>query len=232
MMWPYNKEACTEENYYCLYEQCCWLHPILGTGTPEEQQANRLTYFIAMSEAIANTCRGDVFLMTDDVNRVPTSQYPYPIGDQVLFNYDGKPANPSIWLRDELPMLRSLKEHGKLNDFYAISVDGSTRIQHTNVLTYPQWPMPLWPPLGRRDGDVNISSVEANEAIKKFNREFPAREARRQKLIALGEEIERDYLALPEEVRERLEHKARLALRADSCGGATDYQPPNEDWFG
>lgn len=75
MLWPYDKNTCGEENYYCLYDDCCWLAPLMQSGTGIEQQRRRLEYFGYMSAAMAVGTRTTV---DSDVNwRIEADLYLY-----------------------------------------------------------------------------------------------------------------------------------------------------------
>ncbi|KAH6724399.1 hypothetical protein BKA61DRAFT_566975 [Leptodontidium sp. MPI-SDFR-AT-0119] len=141
MMWEYDRNTCRSTNYYCLFDKCCWLYPLKGDGDKATQGANILQYFREMSTALANTCRGRVYIMTDNLKSVPTSTIPISLGgDQEDFDYQGKPANPSIWLTHELPMLRELYKFGTINSFNTISPSGGPGYDLTIALYYSEYP--------------------------------------------------------------------------------------------
>lgn len=61
-------------------------------------------------------------------------------GDQEEKDYQGNPANPSIWLTHELPMLRELYKFGTINSFQTISPSGGAGYDLTIALYYSEYP--------------------------------------------------------------------------------------------
>lgn len=92
----------------------------MGTGDTKSQHDNRLKYFASMSSAMASVCRGEVYIMTDDPNNVPVTQLP------------GK--DPSIWINDELPVLRQSYSMGIVTKFWAVDLFGIRKVDQTGVL--------------------------------------------------------------------------------------------------
>ncbi len=230
-------------NYYCLYDKCCWLYPLKGDGDKATQERNIIAYFRQMSTALANTCRGKVYIMTDNLKNVPTSPYYAPVGDQEVSNWKGNPANPSIWLSHELPMLRELYKFGTINSLNTISPSGGTGYDLTIALYYKEYPNkipviqlpPRDEPIGKVLPDpkpwlMNLTATEPqvihpDMEITNFTRQV-------WEMLRFTEQLKLEYEAMPQEMKDRLDERERLSGRADSCSGACSYEEPDHDYFG
>lgn len=213
-MWPYNKQTCGEENYYCLYEKCCWLSPLLQQGTPSEQQNRRLQYFGYMSAAFAATCRDRILIMSDDLVNVPYDRRPKPLGHQETgLGWQGRPVDPSIWLNDELPMLRELFRMGRISEgVWTLSPSGALG-QKVNYILEREF----------------TSNTKREEEVQPYEPSYNITE-----LIEQADQARREWSALPEHERAQIigrDEQDRINKRS-TCGEALSYQPWNEDWFG
>ncbi|RMZ72426.1 NPP1 domain-containing [Pyrenophora seminiperda CCB06] len=149
-MWPKDEERSCEKktdttgyDYYCLNAwdpKCCWLNPVwgdLGADIKDvaPREAKTRPYFQQMSQAMAETCTGDVYVVHEYPNQLGRYQ---PVGQ-----------NPSIWLSHELPALRRAKNRGVMGDVWVVpivysldnispaltpSYDRSTWVKRTDVL--------------------------------------------------------------------------------------------------
>ncbi|OAL43396.1 hypothetical protein IQ07DRAFT_593172 [Pyrenochaeta sp. DS3sAY3a] len=98
-----------EQNYYCLdyaTPKCCWLNGILGPNDLHWQD-NGMAYFRAMSRAMAMSCRGTIYILTDN---------PY----DVMKPLPEYATTPSIWIYDEVDEMRALYAQGSITDVKAI----------------------------------------------------------------------------------------------------------------
>ena len=87
---------------------CCWLNPLIVGGAGSDPVALALPYFQQMSEAYAQTCSGDVYVVADD---------PTKVGVDLSAG-----SKPSIWLTHELPALQSLFNSKKVTSLKAFRV--------------------------------------------------------------------------------------------------------------
>lgn len=152
-----------------------------------------------------------VWIMTDDLANVPYDRRDKPLGDQATgLGWQGRPVDPSIWLNDELPMLRELYRMGRIpKGVWTMAPDGTVGQQVNYILEREQKP-----------------------AVK--NREERAPKYNMTALVLAADEERRRWFALPEHVRDDIikrDNDDRL-MKRDSCNGACSYQPFGEDWFG
>jgi hypothetical protein len=248
MIWEWDKNSCRNTNYYCLFDKCCWLFPLKGEGSEDDQKFRVLQYFQAMSKALANTCRGKVYIMTDSLKSVPTSPYPQPVGDQEVLDWQGKPANPSIWLTHELPMLRELYKFGTINSFTTISPSGGNGYDLTVALDYPEYPSKI-PASKLPTRDLHERNVEAGNNSthsEPWKMNLTATEPQvihpdmeitdftRQvwEMLRFTEQLKTEYASLPQDQKDEYDRKERLSGRADACSGACAYQRDGWDYFG
>lgn len=149
--------------------------------------------------------------MTDDLKNVPYDMRDAPLGDQAVgTGWLGRPIDKSIWLKDELPMLRELFKLGLVSDIWTIDVDGNPGQQVNYILERTQ-----------------KSKKRTNEPLLQPTYNMTA-------LIEESEMERRKWLALPESVRDKLlrEDDEDRLMKRDSCTGAIAYQPYTDDWFG
>lgn len=127
-MWPKDESrACDKQtetsgyDYYCLNAwepKCCWLNGLWGEGGKEIMENNipsrdarelkTRPYFQQMSQAMAETCTGDVYVVHEHYDELAT--------------YQPKGQNPSIWISHELPALRRSQLRGILGKVWVIPV--------------------------------------------------------------------------------------------------------------
>lgn len=77
-----------------------------GAVSREQRIANAMLYFQQMSQAMAMTCSGNVYILSEDTSTIP-NQIP---GER-----------PSIWLTHELPTLQELYAQGTVKKLIAIT---------------------------------------------------------------------------------------------------------------
>lgn len=83
-----------------MYEEGSWLQPI-------DQSGETTVYFENMSRAVALTCRGHVFVMSDTPDDLPVE---------------------GIWGTVEFPTLQMMYQQGLISTLTAISSDGETMV--------------------------------------------------------------------------------------------------------
>jgi hypothetical protein len=140
-MWPQDTtKSCLTDgpgsgfDYYCLNAwepTCCWLNGIFRhakENTKEAREPLTRPYFQHMSEAMAATCSGTVYILSDTVT-------------DLMYQPAGQPT--SIWLSHELPMLRQRYKRKLIKDLWSIptftyiaeaDVDRKYWIDETKVL--------------------------------------------------------------------------------------------------
>lgn len=151
-----------------------------------------------------------VWIMTDDLANVPYDARDKPLGDQATgTGWQGRPVDKSIWLNDELPMLRQLWNMGRISQgIWTIAPDGKVGQQVNYILER-----------------TTKSKMIREETKPAYNMTA---------LIEVADEERRTWFALPEHIRDKIvkEDDEDRLMKRDSCTGAIDYQPYWEDWFG
>lgn len=154
-----------------------------------------------MSSAMAATCRGDVYVMIDKDGTTKDDW-----ANRLFTQSPGAPQ-PSIWLNDELPMLRELNANGLLGKLLAIDAVGN----------------PLGDVTAAAYGGRRISQSGKRTHLEELGINIT-------QLAEASEKNRIGYQNLPQHVRHSLDREAEK--RWDSCGAAANAQPYLQDWFG
>jgi hypothetical protein len=229
-MWPYEKDGSTNlgscktgENYYCLNyndptNDCCWLNALLGDDKTKWQD-NGLAYFRAMSRAMASTCEGEVFVMVDNKKMV-LKQYAWAAAK----------GTPSIWLYDELPVLRDRYNRGIINKLTLIRVGDERRFDRTDYVLGKGRE-----PTDGEDGDLGAPDADPNARMARSISEEDQR--REDEITAMAARIahalkkrEAELILTGEMDKAR---NAEFNLRKRGvCPSGADQEVPGMDYFG
>lgn len=113
-MWPRDKKdnPTPEKNYYCPWDNDCWLYPFTQVQKDDPDFGPRTTYFARMSTAMARACSGPVYVMTYTPKKIPAD-------------------NGGIWNTDEKPTLRERKKAGYVTKLVAMDLSGLDQTTYT-----------------------------------------------------------------------------------------------------
>ncbi|KLU89885.1 hypothetical protein MAPG_08854 [Magnaporthiopsis poae ATCC 64411] len=122
-LWP-NQPMATESpdryrDFYGLYKSDNWLNSIDGIRKQPGQTPPPIEYFENMSEAMAQSCEGEVVIMsmsTHDMGRYLTGE-------------------PNIWRNKERPVLRALKNQDVVTRFLVVDYDPPNRVYEFDIET-------------------------------------------------------------------------------------------------
>ncbi|KAL8366131.1 hypothetical protein RB595_004754 [Gaeumannomyces hyphopodioides] len=149
-LWPNKKMAQDSPNryqdFYGLYERDNWLNSIDSIPTTRSSVPPPIVYFENMSEAMAQSCSGEVVIMsmsTDDMKRY----------------IDGP---PNIWRNKERPALLALKRQGKISRFLLVDYDSPQRVYTFDIETNERGRLHLDPLESR-----SLDGLHLDEGLRK-----------------------------------------------------------------
>jgi hypothetical protein len=129
-LWPKEKSCDDEKNFYCPQAwtltptdvpRCCWINVLMTLDASNDVRAGQiLPYFMAMSKAMAYTCVGDAYVLSDELRFLSMRRAPGQIRD-------------SVWTTGELKIIQSL---GQVKRLFWAKVDGAGNvIEYEDVTT-------------------------------------------------------------------------------------------------